>query len=91
MKAIKIDGCRGCPKRRKKSYCQGLEWRLEDMITNLDEIHPSCPLSDWPTMTVKQVSAMFDHAIGIIGEGRGTQFIVDCLRARGVEIIEKKL
>ena len=51
MKAIKVDGCRDCPKHRKNLYCQALGRILEDMITNRPEIPPFCPLPDWPSVS----------------------------------------
>ena len=81
MKAIKVESCGRCYEGMCEDYLR---------LRNGSLIPQRCPLSDWPTMTVKQVSAMFDHAVGIIGEGRGAKSIVDCLRRHGAEIEEKK-
>lgn len=94
MKADKIEICGLCG-----HYV--LDFSLERILTTgmclklgkpaiADKLLPDCPLPDWPSMTAEQVSAMFDHAVGIIGEGRGTRFIIDCLRAMGMEIEEEK-
>ncbi len=95
MKAAKIKSCGPCPYRgHKADVCTLLmeDGYPVDITKQIEKqaIHPSCPLPDWPTFTIEQVSAIFDHAVGIIGEGRGTRFIVDCLRTRGVIVKEEK-
>ncbi len=60
MKADKYESCGDCGKWEYaypgcgEQYC----YKLHGPISNLDIIHPNCPLRDWPSVSMEQVNAL---------------------------------
>lgn len=47
MKAIKVKSCRECNNKREFPSAD-VWWCRNDRLTDIDTIHPNCPLSDYP-------------------------------------------
>lgn len=52
MKIIKVESCRGCDKKHEYPAAD-VWWCGNTRLTNLDTIHPSCPLCDYPDHIVE--------------------------------------